>query len=351
MKPRSHKSGFTLVELLVVITIIGILIALLLPAVQAAREAARQTQCRNNLKELALGCLNHEQLYKFYPTGGWGCAWVGDPDQGFDKHQPGGWMYNVLPFTEQNALHEMGAGLGDGADSGNPNHSAKCAALTTVMCTPLAVLCCPTRRAAVAYPVPHTAALYNANAPTLLPKKDYAANSGDNAPPWSDNGPPTIAQFATYTASSWTTYNLNHDGVIFGCSMIQTRDITDGTTNTILLGEAYADPDYYSTSGDTGSGNTGDAQSWDLGYDMDNVRWVATGNYPTNSPAKWTATLFQQDQPGVVNAFIFGSAHSNGCFFAFCDGSVQMLSYSMDGDTFCRLGVRNDGLTIDGKKF
>ena len=90
------KRGFTLVELLVVITIIGILIALLLPAVQAAREAARQSQCRNNLKQLALGCLHHESLTKRFPTGGWGFDWTGDADRGTDWRQPAGWIYNIL---------------------------------------------------------------------------------------------------------------------------------------------------------------------------------------------------------------------------------------------------------------
>ena len=112
MKRSSNKLGFTLVELLVVISIIGLLISLLLPAVQAAREAARQTQCKNNIKQLALGCLNHETINGRYPTGGWNWRWTGDADRGTDCMQPGGWIYNVLPFIEQQSLHDMGAGLG-----------------------------------------------------------------------------------------------------------------------------------------------------------------------------------------------------------------------------------------------
>ena len=103
MNRVSKRRAFTLVELLVVIAIIGILVALLLPAVQAAREAARRAQCTNNLKQLALGMIQHESAHRYLPTAGWWGSWVGDPDRGFDSRQPGGWIYNILPFIEEQA--------------------------------------------------------------------------------------------------------------------------------------------------------------------------------------------------------------------------------------------------------
>ena len=110
---RSSKSvrGFTLVELLVVIAIIGILISLLLPAVQAAREAARRAQCVNNLKQLALGCLNCESAIKALPASGWIGICLGHPDAGVGMQQPGGWLFNIMPYIEESTLYKAQQGL------------------------------------------------------------------------------------------------------------------------------------------------------------------------------------------------------------------------------------------------
>src|SRR5688500_16003578 len=104
----SATRGFTLVELLVVIAIIGVLVALLLPAIQAAREAARRTQCINNLKQLCTACQLHVDTYGFLPSGGWGDWWVGCPDQGAGKNQPGTWTYQLLSFIEESASRGIG---------------------------------------------------------------------------------------------------------------------------------------------------------------------------------------------------------------------------------------------------
>ena len=104
-------AAFTLVELLVVIFVIGLLVALLLPAIQSAREAARRVECRNNLKQLGLAAMNHLDRHGHFPAGGWGQNWVGDRDRDFGEDQPGGWAFNLLPFLEESALHDLAVAI------------------------------------------------------------------------------------------------------------------------------------------------------------------------------------------------------------------------------------------------
>ena len=106
---RRPLRGFTLVELLVVITIIGILIALLLPAVQAAREAARQAQCQEQPQATCARLPGPQKRDRAASYRRLGMTWTGDADLGNDRRQPGGWIYNVLPYIEQQSLHDLGA--------------------------------------------------------------------------------------------------------------------------------------------------------------------------------------------------------------------------------------------------
>ena len=112
-----NRRGFTLVELLVVIAIIGMLVGLLLPAVNAAREQGRLASCKNNLHQLCIACLDHENKMQFLPSGGWGGNWVGLASQGYGQNQPGGWIYQILPYLEQTPLHDLTIGVSSPAAS------------------------------------------------------------------------------------------------------------------------------------------------------------------------------------------------------------------------------------------
>ena len=219
--------GFTLVELLVVITIIGILIALLLPAVQAAREAARRMQCSNNLKQLGLACLTHEQAHKFFPSGGWGHVWLGDPDQGFGKTQPGGWMFSVLPYVEQQALHGLGSG-------GTADQKAD--AVATLATTPLSVFNCPSRRGGKLYKhtasYPHNPGIDGVKVdPARLAdvaKSCYCMNAGTYQL-GHRGGPSSIAAGATQTVPAVCA---SANGLSCWLSETRMNTITDRTTSS-----------------------------------------------------------------------------------------------------------------------
>jgi prepilin-type N-terminal cleavage/methylation domain-containing protein/prepilin-type processing-associated H-X9-DG protein len=349
---RNHKySGFTLVELLVVIVIIGILIALLLPAVQAAREAARRVQCCNNLKQLALGCVDHESATGRLPTNGWGFAWTGDADRGTDWRQPGGWIYNVLPYVEQQPLHDMGMGLPTAAK--NAEHMRR-------FTTPLSVLGCPSRRPAVVYPWASPCTLVvNAGNPKMIlggvAKSDYAGNCGDVlcavgtdiAPTWTSAAPnsaagpqsvdqveePTSKQMTAAARASFGAIGKKATGVFYAGSLVRGADIPDGTSNTYLIGEKYLMPDSYFNGMDYG-----DNEGAMVGENGDIVRW-ANASYPP-----------MQDTPGFDSWRRFGSAHGSTFHMAFCDGSVQTTSYSINLTIYANLADRKDNQTIDAKQ-
>jgi prepilin-type N-terminal cleavage/methylation domain-containing protein len=336
---RRFLAGFTLVELLVVITIIGILISLLLPAVQAAREAARRLQCSNNLKQLGLGCLNHEQQYGFLPSGGWGYQWAGDPERGSGDKQPGGWVYHILPFMELQNVHDMGMGYS--------NSSTQAAAMVEAgrrVATPIGSLICPSRRAAIAYPYILAGtewAYINITPEKTMGRCDYAANGGDTygGVTGTYGGPKTLSEGDGMSATAWANVQNGASmatGPVYVHSMVSMANIPDGTSNTYLVGERYISPDNY-YDGVYGA----DDNSWDMGVDYDSARWTANDIY---CPPR-------QDQSGVSLSANFGSAHAAGFNMVLCDGSVRSISYSIDAETHRCLGNRKDGEVIDSGKF
>ena len=344
-------SAFSLVELLVIITIIGVLLALLLSAVQAAREAARRAQCTNNLKQIGLACLAHEQQQGFLPTGGWSCCWAGEPTRGFGRRQPGGWHYNVLPFMELQSLHDLSI---DQGLNGNRPGLARC------MSTPVAAFICPSRRAAIAFPFPMRTSLIFANVPasiqpTVIARTDYAASGGDSYY-WQAHQvrytpePSSLAQGDSWTESDWKNLICGYytTGIVYSRSVIRMADIKDGACNTYLGGEKYINPDDYLTGRDSSDNFT-----WDAGWANDNVRWSGRQLHPEpNSACDTYSEMFpMQDTSGRRMCLNFGSPHASSFNMAFCDGSVRAISYSIDPETHRRLGNIADGLPIDQKAF
>jgi prepilin-type N-terminal cleavage/methylation domain-containing protein/prepilin-type processing-associated H-X9-DG protein len=323
----SRRLGFTLVELLVVIAIIGVLVALLLPAVQAARESARRTQCSNQLRQIGLGASNHHDMMGYFPTAGQNGYYQaglsprtktgGTPAIG--KDQQWGWMYQLLPFIEQKNVFEL-------------------ASDDTIRQTPIRIYFCPSRRAkTVVRPLANGAL------------NDYVGNSG------AGYNFDTNFKHPTWAPVNSTFAGRGGHGVILAVlpavtnpplSPVRYADISDGTSNTMLAGEKALSTNLY--LGGDGNDNNG---YW-AGMDSD----TAGGIYRTVSPASPPPYKLQQDQKwGPANTYnysgnfsMFGSAHPGGLNVALCDGSVRNLRYTLDVMTvLLPLVVRDDGMTFN----
>ncbi|MHB1034077.1 MAG: DUF1559 family PulG-like putative transporter [Pirellulales bacterium] len=334
-----RATGFTLVELLVVIAIIGILFALLLPAVQAAREAARRSQCGNNVTQLALGAMSHESAVGFFPTGGWARVWLGHPDRGFDKRQPGGWIYNILPFVDQQTLRDLGAnGQGTTVEDANAQR----------ITTPLAGMNCPSRRAAALCDLSPTYKIQfrlTAGSLTKLARSDYAMNGGDYVQWWYDEHAPPDLATGDDPSFRWDDMS-RQTGISHQRSQVKMANIKDGTSSTFLIGEKFIDQDHYTDGMDLG-----DSETMYCGDHNDLIRW--TGIISTAGTATYN-NLPRQDRSTLGegnHVQWFGSAHAGVLNMSFCDGSVRSISYSIDGEVYRRLGNRQDGLSVDSSQF
>jgi hypothetical protein len=220
-------------------------------------------------------------------------------------------------------------------------------------------LYCPTRRPALAYPWIGTWELVNAGTPMLVGRSDYAANGGQDtttattgvwygpqpvwksAPPNTDAGPADVSEvedantrMTQRAANTFAGVAKFASGIVYTGSLIKIADVTDGASNTYLLGEKALNPDTYATGTDPG-----DNESALIGDNPDITR--------NTNPSYG---LLMADTPGYYGGNIFGSAHVAGFQMAMCDGSVQMMRYSIDLETYRRLGNRKDGQTIDAKK-
>lgn len=321
---RARQRGFTLIELLVVIAIIAILIALLLPAVQQAREAARRTQCKNNLKQLALALHNYESAHRVFPPGGLGFPYV------WSVHA------HLLPFVEQGNLQELlnydvpplnafNFGSFNTVEVQRNDDAAK---------TRIPFLLCPSDSDSV------PGSVYGGIS------YPGCAGSGLNGGGNSDDG--TIS---------------NADGVIFSRSKIGFRDVTDGASNTIafgeqLLGDGVNTPPtrmhYHhrvielsrGTQTTLASCNPLAASAWS---GQRGAKWV-NGHLADTIYNHWYGP--NADLPDCHNGFhnfalvSARSAHTGGVQVAMVDGHVRFIGDSIDLNTWHALATRSGGEVI-----
>jgi len=348
---KLQKKGFTLVELLVVIAIIGILIGMLLPAVQAVREAARRTQCLNNMKQLGLACHNYESGFQVFPPG---CNW-NEGSNDVQRNAPilgGGermaWSVFLLPFIEQEPLHDV-------FQSATNNWSTSYWLAVMPDGTPCASATIP------AYLCPSDAspdgdfnrAYTQTAAASPFGKSNYVAlvGAGDGNIPRIDNDLMNnfnSGQFSQF----WGAFGKN--------SKTSIGSMSDGTSNVIIIGERATRSNI--DSGDSGSFEAGvgavwagvgrsngdfprvDGETGELGTSGDSVSkdWAVFGHMFSESADNWSVN--GTDTPrGVASSF-----HTGGANVALGDGSVRFVSQDLNVSILAQLVRMADGEVVSG---
>ena len=356
----AESKMFTLVNVVALVVIAVLIMLLLLPAINVSRDRAHAaSQCKNNLKNIGIAMKSHEAVHGFYPSGGWGNRWVGHPDLGTGVSQPGGWAYAILPFMEQQELHDLGGGYQTPENLDPPEQRRGSADRLE---TALPIFYCPTRRRARPYPAPNGSTWYLSSPVTEAARTDYAANGGDTWFAFGD-GPVLSGQYrfppATGDPRVTRPERREFTGIVFVHHELTADSITDGHSNTIMVGEKFLNPSDY----ETGTG-VGDELSAYHGGDTSQVRWGAKGGL-RGDPADAAATVDtpwvpRRDRRYVANSRkkprqldtgeggrIFGSAHGGGCNFAFGDGAVRTIAYDVDPLLFAYLCNRRDGEAVD----
>lgn len=329
---KRRRAGWSLLELVFALFVVVDLLALLMPWIDTLRESGRSNACVYNLEQLGQGAIHHASMQQYYPSGGWGIRWLGDPDRGFGERQPGGWMYSILPYIGEKDLWSLGTGV-----SFDKAVEAKSQAFVGQVSRPIAIFYCPSRRAAQIYP--YTAAkLPYAMHPNDLAsgviKSDYAINTGNES--LNDFGPgPDSYRKGDSRKYRWHDTSLMN-GVSFLRSEVKPADVTDGLGETYMIGEKYLNPDQYAIGRDLGDNET--AMS---GFDNDTNR--CGGQAEFYQP--------HRDEAGLRDKMIWGSPHEAGFHMMFCDGSVRTVRYDIDQQVHNQLSNRRDGAKIDHSEF
>ena len=323
---KTRTPGFTLVELLVVITIIGILIALLLPAVQAAREAARRMQCGNNLKQIGLALHNYHVNFKQFPLGavhGACSTW-----SSVDPNHHGSFLVALLPYIEQQSLY-------DACDfTQNTSHTSRIGGTGQfVHEVRVQAYVCPSDDRSQYWggnPLYH-----NSAASTKDQKRatsNYGASMGNQAFGACPFGGNMFGTGPAYHGHDNTGSQLS--GVFSHCAWgAAISDINDGTSNTIAVGEIRPKCSWHARDG----------------WMHINALWFAT-TCPINFPNCPDENGFVDGNCNADHAWScdmgFKSRHPGGAQFVFADGSVHFLTETIDYETYQRLGDRRDGRPV-----